>query len=66
GEEVPKDKVTEEVNNGKTDVPAVLLEPVAVVKDNIKDTVIKEGFVDAGELCTGPYAAACKEVGISG
>jgi len=28
--------------------------------------VIKEGFVSAGELCTGPYAAACKEVGISG
>jgi D-xylose transport system substrate-binding protein len=66
GEEVPKDKVTEEVNNGKADVPAVLLEPVAVVKDNIKDTVIKEEFVTAGELCTGPYAAACKEVGISG
>jgi len=66
GEEVPKDKVTEEVNNGKAEVPAVLLEPVAVVKDNIKDTVIKEGFVSAGELCTGPYAAACKEVGISG
>ena len=66
GEEVPKDKVTEEVNNGKADVPAVLLEPVAVVKDNIKDTVIKEGFVEAGELCSGAYAAACKEVGISG
>jgi len=66
GEEVPQDKITEKVNNGKTDVPSVLLEPVAVVKDNIKDTVIKEGFVSAGELCTGPYAAACKEVGISG
>ena len=66
GEEVPKDKVTEEVNNGKAEVPAVLLEPVAVVKDNIKDTVIKDGFVEASELCTGPYAADCKEAGISG
>lgn len=66
GEELPQDKVTEEVNNGKTDVPSAILEPVAVTKDNIKDTVIKDGFVSASELCTGPYAAACKEAGIEG
>jgi D-xylose transport system substrate-binding protein len=66
GEEVPPAEVTEEVNNGKAEVPAVLLEPIAVTKDNIKDTVIKDGFVSAAELCTGPYAAACKEAGISG
>jgi D-xylose transport system substrate-binding protein len=66
GEELPQDKVSEEVNNGKTDVPSAILEPVAVVKDNIKDTVIKDGFVSASELCTGPYKAACEEAGISG
>jgi D-xylose transport system substrate-binding protein len=66
GEELPQDKVTEEVNNGKADVPSAILEPVAVTKDNIKDTVIKDGFVEASELCTGPYAADCKEAGISG
>jgi len=66
GEELPQDKVTEEVNNGKSDVPSAILEPVAVTKDNIKDTVIKDGFVEASELCTGPYAADCKEAGISG
>ncbi|HET7454354.1 MAG TPA: sugar ABC transporter substrate-binding protein [Solirubrobacterales bacterium] len=66
GEEVPQDKVSEEINNGKTDVPSVLLEPVAVTKDNVKDTVIKDKFVSPSELCTGPYAAACKEAGISG
>jgi D-xylose transport system substrate-binding protein len=66
GEEVPQDKVTEEVNNGKADVPSVLLEPIAVTKNNVKSTVIKDGFVTASELCTGPYAAACKEAGISG
>ena len=36
GEEVPQDKVTEEIDNGKADVPSVLLEPIAVVKDNVK------------------------------
>jgi D-xylose transport system substrate-binding protein len=66
GEEVPQEKVTEEVDNGKTEVPSVLLEPVAVTKDNVKDTVIKDKFVSPSELCTGPYAAACKEAGISG
>jgi D-xylose transport system substrate-binding protein len=66
GEELPQDKVTEEVNNGKADVPSAILEPVAVTKDNIKDTVVKDGFVEASELCTGPYAADCKEAGISG
>lgn len=66
GKEVPADKVTEEVNNGKGDVPAVLLEPIAVTKDNVKSTVVADGFVTAAELCTGSYAAACKEAGISG
>jgi D-xylose transport system substrate-binding protein len=66
GEELPQDKVTEEVNNGKTDVPSAILEPVAVVKDNIKSTVVKDGFVTASELCTSAYKKACEEAGISG
>jgi D-xylose transport system substrate-binding protein len=66
GKGVPEDKITEEVNNGKADVPSVLLKPIAVTKDNVKSTVVADGFVTADELCTGAYAAACKEAGISG
>jgi D-xylose transport system substrate-binding protein len=66
GKEVPKDKVTEELDNGAGKVPSVLLTPIAVTKDNVKSTVIADGFVTASELCTGSYAAACKEAGISG
>jgi D-xylose transport system substrate-binding protein len=66
GEELPQAKVTEEINNGKTDVPSAILEPVAVVKDNIKSTVVKDGFVTASELCTSAYKKACEEAGISG
>ena len=66
GEELPADKVTEEINNGKADVPSAILEPVAVVKDNIKSTVVKDGFVSASELCTSAYKKACEEAGISG
>lgn len=32
------------VNNGKIDVPSILLKPIAVDKTNIVDTVIKDGF----------------------
>jgi D-xylose transport system substrate-binding protein len=56
---------SENINNGKTDVPSILLEPVAVTKDNVKDTVIKDEFITPDELCTGPYVSACKELGIS-
>ncbi len=32
------------VNNGKIDVPSILLDPIAVDKSNLADTVIKDGF----------------------
>ncbi|TYG34730.1 D-xylose ABC transporter substrate-binding protein [Lonepinella koalarum] len=32
------------LNNGLKDVPAYLLDPIAVTKDNIDETVIKDGF----------------------
>ncbi len=52
-------------NNGDKDVPSVLLQPVAVTKDNIKDTVIKDGFWTASDICTAQFAAACTAAGIS-
>ena len=58
--EAPEDTV----DNGEKEVPSILLTPVAVTKDNIKDTIIKDGFWSADEICTGDYAAACKEAGI--
>ena len=55
--------------NGKTDngaiqVPSVLLTPVAVTKNNINDTVVKDGFYKPSEICTGKYAAGCKSAGL--
>ncbi|ACL70697.1 D-xylose ABC transporter substrate-binding protein [Halothermothrix orenii] len=41
GEEV---KTNGKVNNGKIDVPSILLEPIAVDKDNMVETIIKDGF----------------------
>jgi D-xylose transport system substrate-binding protein len=52
------------VPNGMKDVPSILLTPVAVTKDNINDTIIKDEFWSVDEICTGKYAAGCKEAGI--
>lgn len=38
------------IDNGKTDVPSILLDVVVVTKDNIMDTVIKDGFHTAAEV----------------
>lgn len=38
------------VSNGKTDVPSYLLDPVIVNKDNMMDTVIKDGFHSYDEV----------------
>jgi len=35
---------TSAINNGKVDVPSVLLEPIVVDRSNIIDTVIKDGY----------------------
>jgi D-xylose transport system substrate-binding protein len=56
---------TGSTDNKGTKTPSVLLTPEAVTKANINDTVIKDGFLTAKEICTGKYAAACKEAGIS-
>ncbi len=52
------------VNNGKMDVPSILLTPVAVTQANIKDTVVKDGFWSVQQICTTQYADACKAAGL--
>ena len=64
GEEPPADLVNDETDNGKKEVPSVLLDPVAVTKDNIKDTVVKDGFWKAVRDLHRQVRGACKEAGI--
>jgi D-xylose transport system substrate-binding protein len=54
--------------NGKSDdgsrqVPSVLLEPVAITKDNV-DLPFKDGFLKKEDVCTGQYADLCTKAGI--
>lgn len=45
-------------------VPSVLIPVVSLTKNNIKDTVIKDGVYTADEICTDKYAAACATLGL--
>jgi D-xylose transport system substrate-binding protein len=64
GEEPPADLAKDKVDNGAKQVPSVLLDTIAILPDNIDSTVVKEGFLDVGDICTGTYAQDCKEAGL--
>jgi D-xylose transport system substrate-binding protein len=64
GEDVPTNLVPDKENNGNKDVPTKTLDITAVTKDNVNDTVIKDGYWTAQLVCTAAYAAACKAAGI--
>jgi D-xylose transport system substrate-binding protein len=57
-------QTTATVNNGTEDVPSVLLDPVAVTKDELKSTIFADKFYTPAQVCTGEFAAACKSAGI--
>ncbi|WP_436777078.1 substrate-binding domain-containing protein [Yinghuangia sp. YIM S09857] len=51
-------------HNGTVEVDAMVLAPVPVTKDNVKDTVAKKPYYTVSEICTPEYAAACKSAGL--
>jgi D-xylose transport system substrate-binding protein len=53
------------VANGTKDVPSFLLTPVAVTKDNVKDTIVKDGLWSVQQICTAAFASACSAAGLS-
>lgn len=52
------------LNNEKTQVPSVLLTPVAVTRENVASTVVQDGFTTAQQLCTGTLAPVCQQLNI--
>jgi D-xylose transport system substrate-binding protein len=54
------------VSNATTkDIPAVVLPAVAVTRDNIEDTVVKDGLYTIDQICTPKIKAACDEAGLT-
>jgi D-xylose transport system substrate-binding protein len=64
GERPDESKVNSLVNNGRRDVPSILLQPVSVDRDNIKDTVIADGFWSVEQICTAEFKAHCEAAGL--
>jgi D-xylose transport system substrate-binding protein len=57
--------LTTEVDNGsESKIPAILKDMTVVEVDNIKDTVVAEKFATVEQICTEPYAEACKANGL--
>jgi D-xylose transport system substrate-binding protein len=50
---------TETIDNGFKKVPAILLEPVAVDRNNLLATVVKDGYHTLAEICAGLPPEKC-------
>ena len=48
---------------GNREVPAILLDPISVTKDNLADAISK-GAQSVTDVCTGAYAPMCASAGI--
>ncbi len=64
--ELPQDLQTTGQDNGREDVPSVLLDPVVVTAENVQDTIIADEFYRVDEICTADFEDACREAGITG
>ncbi|MFF7733442.1 substrate-binding domain-containing protein [Streptomyces sp. NPDC007984] len=58
---IAKDKVDSPTTKA---IPSVLVPVVSLTKDNIKDTVLKDGIYTVNEICTAKYKAACDKIGL--
>jgi len=59
----PKTTGTSQDTQGNRTVASVLLDPIAITKDNVKK-VIDDGSQKASDVCTGAYAPLCQQAGI--
>jgi D-xylose transport system substrate-binding protein len=56
--------VTDKINNGSKDVPAIFETPVAVTKDNIKQYIGNPDYPTREQICAGKEASACTKAGL--
>lgn len=58
---IAKTKVDSATTKG---IPSVLVPVVSLTKDNINDTVIKDGIYTVDEICTAKFKAKCDTLGV--
>ena len=54
-----KVETTETIDNGFKKVPSILLEPVAVDRNNLLTTLVKDGYHTLAEICSGLPPEKC-------
>jgi D-xylose transport system substrate-binding protein len=54
----------DKVDNGAQKVPSALLKTLVITKNNIKSTVVADGFVTTKQICTAAYKKACQASGL--
>ncbi|MFF3488027.1 sugar ABC transporter substrate-binding protein [Streptomyces sp. NPDC002701] len=59
---IAKDSVDSPTTKG---VPSVLVPVISLTKDNINDTVIKDGIYTIDEICTAKFKSACSKAGLN-
>jgi D-xylose transport system substrate-binding protein len=64
GDDVPSGIVNGKEDNGTEEVPTAINKTIPVFKDNVKDTVIADGYWTAKDVCTKQYEQACQDAGI--
>jgi D-xylose transport system substrate-binding protein len=64
GEKPPSGIINGTEDNGMEKVPTAINKTIPVFKDNVKSTVVADGYWSAKEICTKQYAQACKDAGI--
>jgi len=64
GKQPAANLVNGQTDNGSGQIKSILLEPIPVTKDNVNDTVIKDGFLKAADICTAQFKSACDSAGI--
>ena len=58
------DVINGEEDNGTESVPSAITDTIPVYADNVADTIVKDEYWTAQDICTKQYAQACKEAGI--
>ncbi len=64
GEDPPSDLITGKTEAGGEQIDSIILDPVVVTKENVNDTIIKDGFWPVDEICTAAYKSDCEAAGI--
>ncbi|WP_369171545.1 sugar ABC transporter substrate-binding protein [Streptomyces sp. R28] len=66
GRDIEFDALTQDSVDSPTqeNIPAQLVSVVALTKDNIESTVIRDGVYTAKDICTAEYAADCAAIGL--